>query len=472
MAERHWTMRILAGVHVGAEVTLADEEAVIGSDVGCDFVLEDGGLAPRHISLRVGETGVLLTVLDAAEPVYVDGLQVEGGVALEPYQVVSIGGLSLAVGPAQRSWPHIDLPLARASGGPAQETQTATGEDASTGTPGPQDGQAPGPEDDAAPGSPARPRRRTYAALLAGSGLVVVLPLLSLLTPKELEEKRAEPAEAIEKIEEIASRYAALVQARVQEGDDASIAVTGNIDTEKNRLLLLDELAGTGIRAAVHIVSNDELAEFATSILEQSLNRDERNKVDVLPVAHAPGELVFLGYVEEQASLDQTRAILARDLKESRGLTYKIQTKADRLSVLRNRLDDQGFGDRFYVQQLADSISLFGPLRSAEELPKVVDLVKDFNGEFDSRPLLRLEGTDSFLGVSTIDLDVRAVVLGESIHVILQDGASYRAGSRIADDYVVKTITEQYMILERPPGLAEAGEAGEQDLAYLIFERV
>ena len=109
MAEQLWTMKILAGVHVGAEVTLSDEEATLGRDDACDFILEDAGLADRHIRLYAG-TGLRMTVLDGSGPVCVDGRPVEGSVELAPYQVVTVGGLALALGPADRAWPSIDLP--------------------------------------------------------------------------------------------------------------------------------------------------------------------------------------------------------------------------------------------------------------------------------------------------------------------------------------------------------------------------
>ena len=113
---------------------------------------------------------------------------------------------------------------------------------------------------------------------------------------------------------------------------------------------------------------------------------------------------------------------------------------------------------------------MFGPVRTAEDLNRIVKLAEDFNDEFDSRPLLRLSGTHSFLGQSTIDLDVRAVVLGENVHVILHDGGSYSAGSRVADHYVVKTITERYMILEKTTQLTDDSASGGPDVAYFIFD--
>ena len=122
------------------------------------------------------------------------------------------------------------------------------------------------------------------------------------------------------------------------------------------------------------------------------------------------------------------------------------------------------------IQQLDDGIGLFGPVGSDEELARIRALVGNFNAEFDSRPLLNLEGTDSFLGVSTIDFDARAVVLGKRIHVIAQDGSSYEEGSKLPGGYVVRTITERYMILEKPVAVGKAEESEDSGLAYVIFE--
>ena len=84
--------------------------------------------------------------------------------------------------------------------------------------------------------------------------------------------------------------------------------------------------------------------------------------------------------------------------------------------------------------------------------------------------MLRLSGTDSFLGESTIDLDVRAVVLGESIHVVMHDGESYRTGSTVTDHYVVKNITERYMILERMKQLMRDSATDGPDVVYFLFD--
>ena len=129
MAEQLWTLKILAGVHAGAEVTLSGEEATLGRDDACDLVLEDADLAGRHIRLHAG-IDVRMTVLDGSGPVRVDGQPVQGSVELEPYQVVTVGGLALALGPANEDWPPIDLPAAPSPESSSAQDDVAAGEGA------------------------------------------------------------------------------------------------------------------------------------------------------------------------------------------------------------------------------------------------------------------------------------------------------------------------------------------------------
>lgn len=244
MAEQLWTMKILAGVHVGAEVTLSDEEATLGRDDACDFVLEDAGLAGRHIRLHAG-TDVRMTVLDGGSPVCVDGRPVEGSIELEPYQVVTLGGLALALGPADRAWPPIDLPAP-----PSPESRSAQEDVAARKEPAggpieesPATESPPATDTGESGGAPEEAKRSTSRhARTAGMVVVALLAVAAavwLLAPRQVQREHGDPVEAARKIEEIASRYGAVVHVEADTGTDGSITVTGNVDTSQNRLQLL-----------------------------------------------------------------------------------------------------------------------------------------------------------------------------------------------------------------------------------------
>ena len=281
--------------------------------------------------------------------------------------------------------------------------------------------------------------------------LLAVAVAAWLLVPTQVQPEHEDPEEATREIRELASRYGAVVHIEADAGADGSLKVTGNIDTTQNLQHLLDELAKVHVPATVQIRSTEEIAASVTSILNQSLNIDKHNEVKVQPVENSPGELTVSGYVEQDASLSEARALLEHDVKGYVALHYDVQTLADRVAILRRRIDDLNLSTSLHIQRLPEGVGLFGPVGKAEELARIEEMVNGFNGEFGSRPTLALSGSDTFLGESTIDLDVRAVVLGDSVHVVLHDGESYRVGSRVLDHYVVKTITERYMVLEKGP---------------------
>ena len=468
-------MKILAGVHVGAEVTLSNEEATLGRDDGCDFVLEDAGLAGRHIRLSAG-TEVRMTVLGGISPVHVDGRIVEGTIELGAYQVVSMGGLSLAVGPADQDWPPIDLPPPPGPEGrplPDEASEhEGLSEDIVEKSPAT---DVPSAADSSDPVSVPEAGRRSSSVLARAAGIVVaalvaITAIVWVLEPRQVQPEHAGPEETAREIEEIASRFGAVIQVEVGNGTDGPITVTGNIDTTQNRSRLLAELTKAKVHATVHITSTEEIAESITSVLDHALNENSRNSVSVLPVEGSPGELTVFGYVEDEPSLTRARSLVERDVKEYIAVNYEVQTRADRLSILRRRLDELKLGTSVQIQETPDGVGLFGPVHTADELARIVELVDRFNDEFDSRPMLKLSGTDSFLGESTINLDIRAVVLGESVHVVLHDGESYREGSKVEGRYIVKTITDRYMILEKAKQLIDDTVTDGPDVAYFIFD--
>jgi type III secretion system YscD/HrpQ family protein len=98
-------VRILSGLHRGAEVTLAgDDRCVVGSDAECSIVLFDPLVAPRHCVLQVDEFGVTCRALDAS--VSVDSEQLAPGevTKLEDFTLIRCGQAALSVGPAQGDW--------------------------------------------------------------------------------------------------------------------------------------------------------------------------------------------------------------------------------------------------------------------------------------------------------------------------------------------------------------------------------
>lgn len=102
-------LRILGGLHRGAEVTLAREQrCVIGSSADCSIVLFDAQVAPRHCVIQSDDFGLSCRALDAAVTlVRADGERelAPGEVAkLDDFTPVRCGQAALSVGPATGEW--------------------------------------------------------------------------------------------------------------------------------------------------------------------------------------------------------------------------------------------------------------------------------------------------------------------------------------------------------------------------------
>jgi type III secretion system YscD/HrpQ family protein len=115
-------IKILSGLHAGAEMEIAPGDWLVGRDESCDVLLMDESIAPRHVLLRVEADGscaawpqngqVMLENADGSE---VQKLGPDGS-ALPDLAVLLLGtgtvGISLAIGPAARPWP--DWPTSKA----------------------------------------------------------------------------------------------------------------------------------------------------------------------------------------------------------------------------------------------------------------------------------------------------------------------------------------------------------------------
>lgn len=62
---------VRSGIHRGARMKLQRTGGCIGRTLGCDVVLADASVQPRHCELRADETGLHITAL--ADAVFVQG---------------------------------------------------------------------------------------------------------------------------------------------------------------------------------------------------------------------------------------------------------------------------------------------------------------------------------------------------------------------------------------------------------------
>ncbi len=106
MAERmSRQLRILSGVHRGADLALNDQErCLVGSAPQCSVVLFDSQVAPRHCLVQIDDFGLTCRALDA--PMTVGERKIAAGevASLGDFVPVRCGEAAFAVGPQNGDW--------------------------------------------------------------------------------------------------------------------------------------------------------------------------------------------------------------------------------------------------------------------------------------------------------------------------------------------------------------------------------
>ncbi|MDR3077296.1 MAG: hypothetical protein LBV15_00855 [Planctomycetota bacterium] len=158
-------LKILAGAQAGAEVPLPPGRYVLGSADDADLVLSDAAVRPRHAALDLAGSAWTVEPLEASE-VRLAGILIQAASSLSSYQVISLGGVHLALGPdgAWSTQPEIPVAAAASATAPADEPP------ANADNPRPAAAQKPGSPPAAAltakptASSPARPDGKSSAA--------------------------------------------------------------------------------------------------------------------------------------------------------------------------------------------------------------------------------------------------------------------------------------------------------------------
>jgi type III secretion protein D len=129
-------LRIFSGLHIGAEIELAEGIHVIGTDDSCDLILCESSLAARHAALRVsGEAGAMIVSAEALDgTVLLGGTPVSDECDLPPQTPFQLGLLIAAWIPADApdhasAWTEVEQKI-RPQSAPMPNTPDAKTPDA------------------------------------------------------------------------------------------------------------------------------------------------------------------------------------------------------------------------------------------------------------------------------------------------------------------------------------------------------
>ncbi len=106
-------LRVLTGKRAGKVVAIAGQEFLVGSGRGCDLVLADEGVAPRHAVLRVRPgVGCFIEDLGTEEGTFVSGRRIRGTVSLEGSEELCFGATYAVVAPGSARRRRLRVPVA------------------------------------------------------------------------------------------------------------------------------------------------------------------------------------------------------------------------------------------------------------------------------------------------------------------------------------------------------------------------
>lgn len=95
-----WALRVLAGVHAGAERKLQERSfLMIGSSDDCDLIFSDAGVAPHHCIVTRSGGEMSVRAVDAELRIDDQVLHPGDPQDIKPFTLVRIGGACFALGP-------------------------------------------------------------------------------------------------------------------------------------------------------------------------------------------------------------------------------------------------------------------------------------------------------------------------------------------------------------------------------------
>lgn len=371
-------LSVLAGAQRGARAPLSDDvDYVVGSDDGCDLVVWDDSVAPRHLVLACRAGHLRIGALDDA--VALDDGILEAGESVErvPGLIVRLGAIYLGVGAECEDWSLAVWPRLTAAG---PERGAETDDAADTGmlreSPAAEVLEIPTPDGDEAREEGQAAPRAFRLPVIVGWGIPLLLVLLPLLivTPDRwrpgaswLREETVEQAAAIsmgdplEQARAVLERFS-LTDIELAERADGMLTLTGYCDSRELKDRVTFALNAAGLRIDNRLWPDDRLR----ATLEQTLERLGAGLIEHEYLGR--GEVRLRGHLPASLDREPFVRLLRHDVA---GLAHieddEMHAVAELLEELRQRVRQAGLPlERLDLSAEGRVIRVSGRLNAAD----------------------------------------------------------------------------------------------------------
>ncbi|TXH66320.1 MAG: EscD/YscD/HrpQ family type III secretion system inner membrane ring protein [Thiothrix sp.] len=426
MQHTPYLLKVLSGSNAGALVRLKVGDVVIGKSMSSDIILHDESIADLHIKLKVDEENITLEAL--AKPVLIDNKEVElGDHALKPYQVVSLGSIDFFIADVRK-------PGRRGTENkPADQVipPTVNLETPTENQRAPLKSQTP---------TEVKPKSKALGwALLLGGLCLLVLANVLFMRPyiSGLAEKVGLSESAEQRAQELLKKIQP-TDLTVVRDPDGRVAISGYVQTRDDKRELMNQalLAGNGINYRVWV--REDLVANATQVA-RALGQNDLSFSNL-----EEGKLAAHGYVSDEADWAQIKTNIMTDVNGIQAIDDRsVQTLIKRKEALVQFIEKKGLSSRVKVTIENGRIKVDGEL-TQNELKRWATLYDEFTQTNGAGPAI---GENLYNVRDRLKLVIRSVSVGETPFLVSKDGKKYMEGSNLGNDYFVKKITPDHVLL-------------------------
>lgn len=436
-----YSLKVLNGPHIGAEVNLLDKTWVVGRSENCDIALLDETLREQHARFALKDGKVFCEPIEGAT-VTVDGFTLEGPTELKNYQSILCGKTLLSVGPSNEAWPEIVLKEAK-----VEEEQVVSQEPENEITEKPEKSEK---------GSHFQflLKLKERAWILYCLGIVfMVLGVFVIFRNKG----KISP-DSVQKTFPIVSLKASIEKALEEFEVEPSLIKLGlsgknftlqcYVDTSETKKALQDKLR------ALPNVSFQSLRIFAQqSFLEQAQEILKSLQTVQVEAATKPDTLILKGYLQDMDQLPAIKSRLFTDIMGLNALETSLLNQDDVYKLASNLLTQYNLMGLLKIQPMKTGIMVTGNIQASDE-PYWKDARKALKKIF--KPICKVLTYVAVVAPSAVKkLFFPSPIIGVSIPnnelawIDLQDGGRYYEGTLLDSGYILQSISAEGIRLQK-----------------------
>lgn len=467
MPEATFILKVLSGLHTGAEHVLPPGATRLGKSMQCDLVLHDQGIADEHFSFDCSAQGVEVQCLAQDVPVLLDGAPQTGPFIISEFGIVTTAALYLAIGVEEQLWrippPQQLFIRAEDAARPGEEENqpetaeeneaeadnaTATDNENKEEPPAEQDAGALPAQPEAA--APDRKRRRPglFLKLFVPAALVLGAAASWLYQNGDAAPPPVAPGPTPAEIREIAARY----RLDAEFEPEGQVLVTrGYALNHEDEYGFVRDMRDRGILVKSSLVISAQLRNNLQHFLDQYMDPAHYGEVSVSIDENDIKMLRLRGYVQDAG---QWSAILARAVDEVDTIHYTAEVTHwdDGLLYLRGLLDEYAMSEAVYLEEDKPNnrIVLYDRYADAAGPGRLLRLVGEYREAYAYPEAV--VGTDIAQALPPPEF-AAARLTGASLnarpYLLFDDRQRYFVGSVTPDGYQVEEINEDFTALSR-----------------------